>query len=93
MRIYHYKVIAYEKEDEITHQITGFANVTINHALDEDNAIEQAKKLINRPFYKLQEIWECHTCASEDSDKAQKELQKETLKFMKKHNKEDDDEE
>lgn len=87
MRHYHYTILAYDELRE-NGQVTNGVAVTINHALDEENAIEQAKKLVKRPCYRLDRLSECNTCAT---DEEQKEIKREMLKFMKKHNHEEED--
>jgi hypothetical protein len=86
MKILHWQIHAYDSEDD-KGQLHGVVRIEINRALDEAHAIEQAKKIIQRPFYRLANVWECHTCGG-DQDK----LKNEMLKFLKKHSHEEESE-
>lgn len=88
MRIFHYEIMAYENLTE-NGAYNNFMLITINHALDEKDALRQAKKLIIRNLYRTSKVWECHQC---QEIKKEDELKKETLKFIRKHNNEDHDE-
>lgn len=94
MRHFHYKVSAYDKLLE-NGVMTNNTFVTINHAHDEEDAIEQAKKLVTRPAYRLHEIWECNTCQSDQEQAELKKLQKkmfeDQIKFLKQQTSEDEE--
>lgn len=87
MRTFHYKIMGYEKTNEGGAYVN-YMLITINRALDEEDALRQAKKLIKRPLYRLSEVWECHECEKDLKDDV---LKKETLKFIKKHNEDHDE--
>lgn len=78
MRHYHYDLIAHDGIKDT--QFINPVQVNISKALDEKNAIEQAKKLVERAEYTLRRIWECNSC---QSDEEKKKLLDEQIKFFK----------
>lgn len=71
----------------------GVVKIHIDRAIDEADALEKAKKTITRPLYFLFEVYDCHTCALKElTKKEDDEIKKETLKFIKSHNKEHEEE-
>jgi hypothetical protein len=59
-KIFHYEVQAYDKQEG--QALLGVVLVDINTAKDEKEALEIAKTKINRPFYRVCKVWECHNC-------------------------------
>lgn len=70
MKHYHCTVVACDEILEKKHFIRGTSVQLIGY-LDEDDAINRAKKLINRKEYQVTSIWECRTCGyAEENIKA-----------------------
>lgn len=84
MKVLHWTIQAYDSTNEKNHLIN-VTEIQVNHAIDEGHALDQAKKIIRRPLYRLKSVWECHDCAKEEK------IKKEMLKFLEKHNKEDEE--
>lgn len=76
-RIYHYEIHAYSHKNIENDTLYDATSVSILHALSDNNAIEQAKKLVDKPFYRISRIWECHDCERRpDVDTFQQEILK-----------------
>lgn len=63
MTHYHYKVICFDKIENNVY--VNPIQLTVVDCQTEEQAIEKAKKTINRNDYKVSEAWECNTCALE----------------------------
>lgn len=58
----HHDIVAYQ-EVSANKEMIGATIVTVLDCLTEEEALKKAKSLISRPFYFLQKIYECRTCA------------------------------
>ncbi len=81
---WHYDVLAYNKRDKKNKTFDDFCNISLL-AYSEEEAINKAKPVVNKKYYRIAKVFECveiHGMQSE-IQMAQLEIQKKTLDAMK----------
>lgn len=58
----HWKFVAYDEELD-NHQLMWAVSVSVLGYHSEETALEAVKALVVRKNYKLQQVYECNTCA------------------------------
>lgn len=77
----HCELVAYKGIEEASNFYLEPVNIGLVGFIDEQNAIDRAKKLLPFPNFRLTKIWECTTCGFQEEFK---EMARAHTKFIKK---------